>query len=168
MPNTADHPFANIIQTSGLFAPGQQPMKLLFRHRKSWLSARIRGINPLIEVSCPPMRDLASHGELNVLARWKGHCWDMLTSLDARPIPVTGGHLCEPCRITHPDLRTFWERELFVPFLDWVQDALIPAHTLNLWKSGGASWARLSRSPDAPLDVDGAELVASLPVYVND
>lgn len=168
MPSTADHPFVDIIQTSALFAPEQQPMKLLIRRRKPWLWARLRGINPLIEVRCPAMPDLASYGELNVFARWKGRCWDALISLEAHPIPVTGGYRCEFCQITYPDLRTFWEKELFAPFLNWVQDSLIPARTLNLWKTGGAYWARLSPSPAAPRDTGSPELIASLPVYIDD
>ncbi|MDQ2762100.1 MAG: hypothetical protein M3Y22_00950 [Pseudomonadota bacterium] len=77
-----------------------------------------------------------------------GESWDLLLSLDVSPIALSaGGFACGCCpsdeREVFPSLEALWRDHLFDPLLVWINTDLALAKAIALFRSGGATWARL-------------------------
>lgn len=100
---------------------------------------------------------------IDVPVNWQGQCWDLLCSFEPAPSTVTGGY---HCLLYSPEDRqifssrdALWASEVFELFLNWVNETLLSANWVALYKFGGSTMARLCTvQPDAC-----ADLVAVLP-----
>jgi hypothetical protein len=98
---------------------------------------------------------LLRHGDLVVSAEWEGECWDFLLSEEVRPEQTSDGFVCPLCasagtHCTFPNLQALWCDHLFVPFEEWINSKLANAQAVALYRTHGATWARLV-STDGPV-----------------
>lgn len=117
------------------------PIRLVRRTRKG------------IEIEMPGFGG-AVHGFLNsyaidVVVSWQGEVIDLLQSFEATPRRSGDGYLCGLCLPEHvkiyPDRDSLWREHLFEPLLEWANVEYSKAQRLNLYRTKGASWARLEQ-----------------------
>ena len=116
------------------------PVSVKMRHDRS-LTILLHGVNPIIKISLDD-RDLVAATEL------QGRCIDLLFSFESCPTKLAGGRYCcelctdEPQRVFE-SLEDLWIDHLFEPFLEWVNETLVPSPWLSLNDVGGATYAKL-------------------------
>ncbi len=102
------------------------------------------GLHPYLSIS------LTHEIGVNVIKRnvW----WDALIFFEAYPERIGQEYQCSLCipeaKENYATLNELWCDHLFEPFLEWVNDTLVPAHWLGIYGfiDEGATWARLLKS----------------------
>lgn len=103
---------------------------------------------------------------LSVVVEWQGQCWDMLLSLDAVGEAVDGGYRCQLCCEDHAETALFttldrlWEDHLFLPFANWIDQALRSATHLYIESTPtlSATWASVVTLDSEVGERDGVAL----------
>jgi hypothetical protein len=112
--------------------------------------------------------------EINVWVEWNNYCWDTIFSFESAPIRGANGFFCKFCRdhFLHdfPDCQfdeiyrareEIWEKDIFHPFLEWINVELAPAKYLGLFgKPNYVTTAKLLDTP--PRDSSSEDLAALL------
>ncbi len=128
------------------------PIELAFQRRTDRsIRFSFAGINPAIDAV------VHTYG-LSVGVKWEDECWDLIGDWDATPKRFARGYACKMCldyfQSSHPDeeftdyfatREEVWAKDVFEPFLEWVNDELAPARWIKLSRYGGATWAKLIR-----------------------
>ena len=92
--------------------------------------------------------------EIGVCVDWQGECWDCLIFFESSPEHKADGYHCSLCieeyaQITYPSRENLWQEHMFEPFLQWINETLVPARWLGLYSSNkGSTWVKLLSEPD--------------------
>jgi len=92
--------------------------------------------------------------EINVAVMHDQNCWDLLASFDALPIKTPGAssYYCDICnpndRKHFLSREEIWEAEIFVPFLEWVNNNLAVNTHIELQRVNSTTSARLCKVDD--------------------
>jgi hypothetical protein len=121
------------------------------------------------------IRGLLNTHELDVWVEWNGYCWDYIFSFDSAPMRTPDGFVCKLCRDyfldKNPDKQfdaiyrsreEIWKKDIFEPFLEWVNSELAPAKFIGLFgETDHATTVRLLGAP--PHGGCSEDLTALLP-----
>lgn len=123
--------------------------------------------------------DLSFHGlnpafsifltwEMGICVDWEAECLDCLTFFEAYPQHGVDGYHCSQCigeyaLITYSSRECLWQEHIFEPFLQWINDYLVPARWLGLYSTDnkGCTWVKLLNEPDP-------EAFQLIPVWYSD
>ncbi len=108
--------------------------------------------------------------EFAVYVERQDQCWDVLMCYDACPELVDNSYF-DKCtlpdyRIDYSTREALWQAEMFEPLMNWINDKLLSAKWLGLYKQDepdgklGATWAELLTEPDP-------ETFVLLPVWLH-
>ena len=143
------------------YAKHQDTLPLPLQHvrrKDDYLAFTLTGLHPAITFGLT--------WELVVYVEWQGICWDLLASFESWPRHSADGYYCELCK---PEARTLfhsrkalWQDQVFDPFLQWLNESLLPSRFLGLYTVGRAStYAKLLIEPDP-------EAYRVLPVWIQE
>ena len=125
----------------------QFPLPLQYVGRKdNCLQIGIPGLHPAISIILT--------WEIVASVEWQGDCWDLLTCFEAIPQHSARGYTCALCdqqaRIHFATREALWQDHLFMPFLNWLNDTLLPAKWIGLYGSyeHGVTWVELITEPN--------------------
>lgn len=107
--------------------------------------------------------------EIGVHVVWQQYWWDALVFFEAYPKRVNGGYECALSEEKQhfETKQALWANDVFEPFLNWVNDKLLPANWLGIYgESDCATWARLLDDSRGDSNQDG-EKTAIVPVWIN-
>lgn len=112
------------------------PLPLQYVRRKDeYLAFTLKGLQPAITFGLT--------WELAVYVVWQGKCWDLLASFESWPQHSAGGYYCELCKPAAGALfdsrEALWQKQVFDPFLQWLNECLLPSRFLGLYTVGRAS-----------------------------
>jgi hypothetical protein len=126
---------------------GRFSMPLHYLKRTDYcLELTFRALNPAMSIFLTQ--------EIGVCVEWRGKCWDCLIFFEAYPQRSTDGYHCSLCieeysRIAYTSRENLWQEHMFEPFLQWINERLVPANWLGLYSSNkGSTWAKLLSEPD--------------------
>jgi hypothetical protein len=124
----------------------QFPQPIQYSERRDdYLEFSIVGLHPAIGIKLS--------WDLAVYIEWQGEFWDYLNSFEAVPQHIIGGYYCRLCdseeRKLFPNREAMWEDHVFNPFLKWLDDTLLPAKWLCLYRlEDGCTWGKLLAEAD--------------------
>lgn len=122
----------------------QLPLLLLCR-KDGQMSFTMQGLSPNICIHLHAW-------EFGVYAEWQGECWDLLISYSAFSEPTENGYFdiftMPDYREIYPTRERLWYAELFEPMMNWINNQLLPAKWVGLYKCKGGWWAEMIEAPD--------------------